>query len=67
MAQEKRVVADCRKYPEGKCGLAFTGSEKEVVEAATQHAVSKHGMTDTPELRNKIREGLEEEHPVSVH
>jgi hypothetical protein len=66
MAQEKRVVADCRKHPEAKCTLTFAGTEKEVMEAVTQHAVNKHGMADTAEFRSKIREELEEEHPVSV-
>lgn len=57
-----RKVADCRKYPsEVNCTLTLTGEEEEVVQAAVQHAVSVHGHVDTPELREQIRELLEDE------
>ncbi len=57
-----RKVADCRKYPsEVNCTLTLTGEEDEVVRAAVQHAVSVHGHVDTPELREQIRELLEDE------
>ncbi len=60
-----RKVADCREYPsENNCSLMISGTEEEVLEAATQHAVSAHGHTDTPELREQIRAMLKDEVPV---
>jgi predicted small metal-binding protein len=57
-----RKVADCRDYPsESNCTLTITGEEEEVVRAATEHAVSVHGETDTPELRAQIRQMLKDE------
>jgi len=56
MSEEKRKVVDCRLYPSEKgCTLSIEGSEEEVVEAATQHAVVAHGHTNSPELREQIR------------
>ncbi|QFG22680.1 DUF1059 domain-containing protein [Actinomadura sp. WMMB 499] len=58
-----RKVADCRDMPsESGCSLVISGEEDEVVRAAAEHAVSVHGHTDTPELRDEIRRGLKEEH-----
>ncbi|MFF3555503.1 DUF1059 domain-containing protein [Streptomyces tsukubensis] len=57
-----RKVADCRKYPsESGCTLTISGEEDEVLQAATAHAVSVHGHTDSPELRKDIRGLLEDE------
>lgn len=57
-----RKVADCRKAPsESNCTLTISGEEEEVVRAATEHAVSVHGHTDTPELRAEIRNILADE------
>jgi predicted small metal-binding protein len=57
-----RKVADCRKFPsEMDCTLTITGEEEEVVRAATEHAVSVHGHTDSPELREQVRATLEDE------
>ncbi|MCX5081160.1 DUF1059 domain-containing protein [Streptomyces sp. NPDC056121] len=62
-----RKVVDCRDMPsETNCTLAITGEEDEVVRAAAEHAVSVHGHTDTPELRNMIRSGLKDEIPQHV-
>ncbi|MEV4676808.1 MULTISPECIES: DUF1059 domain-containing protein [Actinomadura] len=62
-----RKVADCREMPsESGCTLTISGEEDEVVRAATEHAVSVHGHTDTPELRDEIRTHLKNEE-VSVH
>ena len=56
MSEEKRKVADCRVYPsENNCTLRIEGTEEEVLEAATQHAVTAHGHTNSPELREQIR------------
>lgn len=57
-----RKVADCRKFPsENNCTLTISGSEDEVVEAATAHAISAHGHADTPEFREEVRNFLEDE------
>ena len=57
-----RKVADCRRFPSEKnCTLTISGSEDEVVKAATEHAISSHGHKDTPELRSQIQEMLQNE------
>jgi hypothetical protein len=57
-----RKVADCREYPsESHCSLAISGDEDEVVLAATEHAVSVHHHSDSPELRKQIRASLKDE------
>ncbi len=57
-----RKVADCRKFPsETNCSLTISGEEEEVVRAASEHAVSIHGHTDSLDLRAQIREMLEDE------
>ncbi|MGW1880906.1 DUF1059 domain-containing protein [Streptomyces sp. NPDC001970] len=57
-----RKVADCRKFPsETKCTLTIAGEEEEVLKAAAEHAVSVHGHTDTPELREQLRGMLEDD------
>ncbi|MFE0461005.1 DUF1059 domain-containing protein [Kitasatospora sp. NPDC058965] len=57
-----RKVADCREFPsEANCSLVISGTEDEVVRAATEHAVSVHGETDSPELREQIRGSLKDE------
>lgn len=57
-----RKVVDCRLYPsENNCTLAISGSEEEVLEAAVQHAVSRHGHKDTPEFREQLRSMLKDE------
>jgi hypothetical protein len=57
-----RKVADCREMPsESGCTLTISGEEEEVVVAAAQHAVTVHGHTDGPELREQIRSMLKEE------
>ncbi len=57
-----RKVADCRTMPsEMNCTLTISGEEDEVVRAASEHAVSVHGHSDSPELRTEIRSMLKEE------
>ena len=54
MSERKSI--DCRDYPsEGGCTLRIEGTEEEVLEAAMSHAVTSHGHTDNPDLREKIR------------
>jgi predicted small metal-binding protein len=53
---------DCRNTPSvSGCTLAMAAdSEDELVEAAVQHAVAVHEHQDTPELRELIREGMQD-------
>jgi predicted small metal-binding protein len=56
MSDTRRKVIDCRLYPSEKgCTLSIEGTEEEVLEAATQHAVTAHGHTNSPELREQLR------------
>jgi predicted small metal-binding protein len=62
MATSVRTYVDCREFPsENNCSLKISGTEKEVLDAAVQHAVSSHGHHDGPELREQLRSGLREE------
>ena len=57
-----RKVADCRDFPsDSACTLTISGEEDEVLDAATQHAVARHGHDDTAELRNTLRGALKDE------
>jgi len=60
-----RKMIDCRKMPsEINCTLTIAGTDEEFLDAAVAHAVAKHGHSDTPELREMIRSGLEEVSPA---
>ena len=51
-----RKAIDCRDYPsDSGCTLRVEGTEEEVLDAAVSHAITSHGHTDNPELREKIR------------
>ena len=58
-----RKYIDCREYPsEMNCTVLIAAdSEKELLEAAVQHAVAVHGHTDTPELRETPRSMFKDE------
>ena len=60
-----RKYIDCREYPsEMKCTLAIAAdSDKELLEAAVQHAVSVHGHADTPEFRKQLSSMFKEGSP----
>ncbi|HSV32992.1 MAG TPA: DUF1059 domain-containing protein [Pyrinomonadaceae bacterium] len=59
MAERKTI--DCRTYPSEKgCTLSIEGTEEEVLDAAMAHAVTAHGHTDGPELREKLRSLLKD-------
>ena len=51
-----RQYVDCREFPsEMNCTVALSAdNERELVDAAVEHAVSVHGHTDTPELRKQL-------------
>ena len=60
-----RKMIDCRKVPnEIGCTLTIAGGEEEVLDAATAHAVAKHGHSDTPELREMLHGALEPAEPA---
>ena len=52
-----RKFIDCREFPsEMNCTVAIAAdSEKELMEAAVQHAVSVHGHQDTPDFRKQLK------------
>ena len=56
-----RKMIDCRNYPSEKgCTLSIEGTEEEVLDAAMLHAVTAHGHTDGPELREQLRSLLKD-------
>jgi len=62
MQKSQRKVADCRLFPSEKnCSLTIAGTEEEVLDAAVQHAVSRHGHKESPELREQIKGILKDE------
>ena len=59
---QRRKYVDCRDHPSEKdCSLKISGTEDEVLAAATQHAVAAHEHEDTPELRAQLRGLLKDE------
>jgi predicted small metal-binding protein len=53
---------DCRDYPsEMNCTVAISAdSEKELLDAAVQHAVVVHKHEDTPEFRAQLKTALKQ-------
>ncbi|WP_298372768.1 DUF1059 domain-containing protein [uncultured Bradyrhizobium sp.] len=51
-----RMFLDCRDYPsEMNCTIAISAdTQKELLDAAVQHAVAVHGHHDSPELRHEL-------------
>ena len=60
MKQRKHI--DCRNYPSDmNCTISISAdSDKELLEAAVQHAVSVHGHKDNPELRKTLQTMLKD-------
>ncbi|MGH3244637.1 MAG: DUF1059 domain-containing protein [Trebonia sp.] len=55
-----RYMIDCRKVPSDEgCTLTIAGTEDEVLQAASAHAVASHGHDSGPELREMLRGALE--------
>ncbi|OHE77580.1 MAG: hypothetical protein A3G75_09265 [Verrucomicrobia bacterium RIFCSPLOWO2_12_FULL_64_8] len=52
-----RKYIDCREFPgDIKCSVAIAAdTDKELLEAAVQHAVAVHGYKDTRGLRKEIK------------
>lgn len=51
-----RKSIDCREFPSDmNCSLAMSAdSEKELLEAAVQHAVTVHRHSDSPQFRDML-------------
>lgn len=55
-----RLYVDCREFPsETNCSIAICAdTERELLEAAVQHAVAVHGHSDSQELRGQIASAI---------
>jgi predicted small metal-binding protein len=55
-AKVARMFVDCREYPsEMNCTVAISAdTEKELLDAAVQHAVTVHDHHDSPQLRQEL-------------
>jgi predicted small metal-binding protein len=49
---------------ENGCTLTIAGTQDEVLDAAADHAVAKHGHENTSELREMLRGALEPAEPA---
>lgn len=60
-----RKYIDCREVPsESKCSVTIAAdTEAELLDVAVQHAVAKHGHTDTPAFRSQLKEAIHEGRP----
>lgn len=60
-----RNYIDCREFPsDTNCTVALCAdSEKELLEAAVQHAVAVHQHEDSPELRKQLTQLFKEGTP----
>jgi hypothetical protein len=60
MTTDARKTIDCRLMPsDSNCSLTISGTEAEVLKAASEHAVSSHGHEAGPELTETIRGALQ--------
>jgi predicted small metal-binding protein len=67
MPNTPRKMIDCRRMPsERNCSLTIAGTEEEVLTIAVRHAVEEHGHTNTPDLRERLRQALIDE-PAEIH
>jgi predicted small metal-binding protein len=64
-----RKFIDCREFPSDmNCTVALCAdSEQELLDAAVQHAVTVHHHTDTPELRQQLKQMFKEGSPPVEH
>jgi len=60
-----RKYIDCREFPSDmNCSVAISAdTDKELIEAAVQHAMAVHGQQDTPEFRKEIVGAMREGTP----
>lgn len=60
-----RKMIDCRTFPNDVgCTLTIAGEEDEVLDAAIDHAVNRHGDARTPGLRDELRALLVDAEPA---
>lgn len=64
-----RKYIDCREFPsEVHCSVSISAdSDKELIEAAVQHAVAVHRHQDTAELREQIRQSMKESSSAAMN
>ncbi|HEX2639708.1 MAG TPA: DUF1059 domain-containing protein [Pyrinomonadaceae bacterium] len=61
-AKTGRKYIDCGEYPsDNNCTLRISGTEDEVLTAATQHAAASHGHENSSEFREQLRGMLKDE------
>jgi predicted small metal-binding protein len=67
MEDAMRKYIDCREVPsESHCTVAISAdTERELLEAAVQHATTVHQHQDTPELRAMIKQAMHEGQPAA--
>jgi len=60
-----RKYIDCREFPsDTNCSVAIAADDdKELLEAAVQHAVAVHGHQDTQEFRQQLKQLFREGSP----
>lgn len=60
-----RKYIDCREYPSDmNCSVALSAdTDKELLEAAVQHAVTVHHHEDSPDLRTQLQKMFKEGTP----
>ena len=67
-----RKFIDCREYPSDiNCTVALSAdTDKELLDAAVQHACAVHGHKDSPELRTQLtkmfKQGNPPEHRIAA-
>lgn len=61
-----RKFIDCREFPsDTQCTVAISAdSEEELLQVAVEHAVSVHHHSDSPELRQQLRQLFKEGMPT---
>ena len=58
-------MIDCRAMPsERSCSLTIAGTQDEVLDTATDHAVNAHGNERTPERREQLKSALRDAAPA---
>ena len=60
-----RKYVDCREFPsEMNCSVTMIAdTERELLDAAVQHAIAVHGHQDTAELRDMLKGAIREGSP----
>ena len=63
-----RKFIDCRETPSvTNCSIAISAdSDKELIDAAVQHAVTVHGHKDTPDFRKMIKNAVKDGMPPAA-